>query len=669
LFFRGRSGSTVEWKEAAPKCDLCAHRQPGSGITQMQQKTLHEKFSGPVAKVVLGIIGVVFGGFFGIPAYNSITATYVAKVDGHEISQQDFREHYDEMRAQMQRMMGAQFDAATFDSPERKREVLDQMINEQLILDANDKLGMTLPPKRVFDEIASYPAFQVDGKFDKDQYRMLLAAQRKAPAQFEDSVRRDLELRELIGQLGQSAVVTEADVDSYLRLRDQTRDFRWIKLEKPTQAPQIADADVDTYYKAHGDEFMTAEKVSLDYVELDAAKMQSDAKADDATLKQRYEEQKSHFVSPEQRQASHILVKVAKNADAAAQKAALEKAQAIAKQAKSGKDFAALAKTDSEDLGSKAQGGDLGWLDKGVTDPAFEAALFAMKKGDISDPVRSDEGYHIIQLRDVRPEKVRGFDEVKGDLAKQYLDSERERVYSDVSGKLTDAIYQDPTSLAPAAKALGLTVQKTGLFARTGGEGIAANPAVTKAAFSNSVLVEGNSSDPIELGPNHIVVVRVDQHEKSMPKPLDRVREDIRKKLAEQLLAKQARERADALYARLQKTESLDNIADELKLKPTAEKDIGRNAANLDRKLVDEVFKLARPQADKPTVSEVTLANDVYALVALDAVKDGDPSKLDAKTREAALNQLRQGIGSEAVRGFIDSLRKDAKVEVAEDRM
>lgn len=635
----------------------------------MQQKTLHEKFSGPVAKVVLGIIGVVFGGFFGIPAYNSITASYVAKVDGHEISQQDFRERYDATRSQMQRMMGPQFDALAFDSPERKREVLDQLINEQLLLDADEKLGVALPPKRVFDEIAGIPAFQVDGKFDKDQYRMLLAAQRQAPAQFEDRVRRDLELRELIGQLGQNAVVTEADVDGYLRLRDQTRDFRWIRLEKPTQAAPIADADVETYYKAHGDEFMTPEKVSLDYIDLDAAKMQVDAKVDDAVLKQRYEEQKSHFVSPEQRLASHILVKVDKNADAAAQKAALEKAQAIAKQAKSVKDFAALAKTDSDDLGSKAQGGDLGWLDKGVTDPAFEAALFAMNKGDISDPVKSDEGYHIIQLRDVRPEKVRSFDEVKGDLAKQYLAGEREREYSDISGKLTDAIYQDPTSLSLAAKALGLTVQKTGLFARMGGEGVAANPAVVKAAFSNSVLVEGNTSDPVELGSDHIVVVRVDQHEKSVPRPLDEVREDIRKKLTEQQLAKQAQERADVLYARLQKGEALDKIAEEIKLKPTDEKDIGRNAANLDRKLVDAVFKLARPEADKPVAGQVGLANDVYALVALDAVKDGDPSKLDAKTREAARNQLRQGIGSEAVRGFVDSLRKNAKIEVAEDRM
>jgi len=287
----------------------------------------------------------------------------------------------------------------------------------------------------------------------------------------------------------------------------------------------------------------------------------------------------------------------------------------------------------------------------------------------VSDPVKSDEGYHVIQLRDIKPEKVRSFDEVKSELAKQYLESERERKYSDISGRLTDAIYQDPSSLEPAAKEFGLKIEKTGLFARTGGEGIAANPAVVKAAFSNSVLTEGNASDPIELGPNHIVVIHLDQHEKSVPKPLDQVRDEIRKKIGDEQLAKQARERADALFARLEKGETLEHIADELKLKVAQEKDVGRNAVNVDRQLVAVVFKLPRPAADKPSLGKVPMAGDTYALVAVDAVKDGDPSKLDAKTREAARNQLRQGVSAEAVRGYLDSLRKSAKIEIAEDRM
>jgi peptidyl-prolyl cis-trans isomerase D len=633
-------------------------------------RTLNERFSGPFVKVVLGIIGVIFGGFFGIQQYfNPRSETYVATVNGHEISQDEFRERYNNYRAQMQRMMGAQFDAQSFDTPERKRELLDQLISEQLLLQANDKLGVVVPASAVREEIMGIPAFQVDGKFSADQYRMLLAAQRKSPEEFEQNVSQDIALRQLTGQVALSSLVTDADVNEYLRLRDQTRDFWFVKLPKPDADTPIADADIAAYYQAHGSDFMTPEKVSLDYVELDASKMPAVTTVDDATLKQQYDQQKSKFVKPEEREASHILIAVGKNANAAAQKVALAKAEGIQKELKAGKDFATLAKADSDDLGSKAQGGDLGWLEKGVTDPAFEAALFAMKKGDVSGPVKSDDGYHIIFLRDVRPESVRGFDEVKSELARKYLDEQREHAYSDVSGKLTDAIYQDPTSLAPAAKTLGLTVQKTALFARTGGTGIAANPAVVKAAFSNNVLAEGNSSDPIELGTDHIVIVRVDQHVKSEPKPLDEVREQIRALLNGQQVAKAAKERADTLFARLQKGEALDKVAADLKLAPVEEKGIGRNAANLEKPLIDAVFALPPPVTGKTEPGMVALSGDVYTLFQLDAVKDGDPTKLDPRTREAALNQMRQGLGYEAVRGFVDSLRKAAKIEIAENRL
>jgi len=630
-------------------------------------QTLHEKFSGLIAKFVLGIIVIVFGGFFGIQQYfTQRNETYVAQVDGREISQQDFRERWDMFRSQAAR--NPRFDPLQFDTPERKREVLDQLINEQLVLAANEKLGITVPPAKIREEISSYPAFQVDGKFNADQYRLVLSSQHRTPAQLEDLVRQDLAEREIANQIVASSLVTDADVNAYLRLRDQTRDFRYIKLDKAAGNTNIADADIETYYKAHGDEFMTPEKVSLDYVELDATKMATDVKADDATLKQQYEEQKSHYVTPEQRLASHVLVKVDKNADAAAQKAALEKAQKIAADARSGKDFAALAKSESDDAGSKAQGGDLGWLEKGVTDPAFESALFALKKGDISDPVKSEEGFHVIQLRDVHAEKVRPFEEVKDEIAKKYLETQREHAYSDISGKLIDATL-DASDLAPAAKDLHLDVQKTPLFARSGGPGIAANPAVIKAAFSNDVLVDGRVSGAIELGPNHIVVVRVDQHEKPAPKPLDAVRDDIRKKLIAQDAAKASRERTETLYARLQKGETLDAVAADAKVKPVEEKGIGRSASNLDHAIVEAVFNLERPQDGKPVIGRVGLADNAYALIALDSVADGDPSKLDAKTKEAARNTLRQGLGAEAARGFVDSLKKAADIKIAEDRL
>ena len=199
--------------------------------------------------------------------------------------------------------------------------------------------------------------------------------------------------------------MTDADVDTYLRLRDQRRDFRFVKLDAPAADDRRQRRGDQTYYTEHSQDYVTPERVALDYVELDASKLEVSTQPDDAALKERYEKDKTRYVSAEQREAAHILVKVGGKGGPDDQKAALAKAGEIATEAKGGKDFAELAKQSSEDLGSKNQGGDLGWLEKGTTDEAFEAALFAINKGDISDPVLSAEGYHIIAVARPAPRK------------------------------------------------------------------------------------------------------------------------------------------------------------------------------------------------------------------------------------------------------------------------
>ena len=517
-------------------------------------KVLRGKKSSLLIKIVLVVITIGFS-FWGIESYLFTRVdSSVATVNGTEISQDQFRQRFDENRQRMMQMMGGAVDASYFERPEIKRQVLDQLINEQLLLDANKKLGISVTNERIRQEILAIPAFQKDGKFDPDTYKALLQAQNMTPLSFDDRVRQSLSVRELPDQVGSTVLITDAALDTYLRLHDQRRDFRYIKLDKPTadESP-VTDDEVQAYFKDHAQEFVTPERVALEYVELDAGKLDVATSADDATLKDRYEKEKSRFVSPEQRLASHILIKVPGKGSPEDQKQALAKAEAIAKDVKSGKDFATVAKQDSADLGSKNQGGDLGWLEKGTTDEAFEGALFAMKKGDISDPVLTSEGYHVIQLRDVRPGTTRSFEDVKPELNKEYATTERERVYTEKAGRLTDLTYQDPSSLDSAAKELGLAVQKTDLFARTGGTGIAANPNVSKVAFSDTVLVQNNNSDPIELAPNHIVVVRIAEHKPATPKPIDEVRDQVRAKVLAERAAKKAKTRADELFAALGK--------------------------------------------------------------------------------------------------------------------
>jgi len=287
----------------------------------------------------------------------------------------------------------------------------------------------------------------------------------------------------------------------------------------------------------------------------------------------------------------------------------------------------------------------------------------------VSDPVLSADGYHVIQLRDIRARKEKTFEEVKAELAKTYVDAERERLFSELAGKIADEALSDPGSLAPAAKAAGVEVQKTPLFARGGGQGIAANPAVVKAAFSDTVLIEGSNSDMIDLGQDHKLVVRVTEHKRSEPRPLDEVREEIRTRLTREAVAKQAREQADSLLARLNKGEPLEQLATELKLTVADAKGIGRSAANVDSRIITAAFKLPRPADGKSEYGNVALSDESYGLFALDKVIDGDVSKVDEAAREAVRSQLQSLNSMVATNSFVASLRKSAKIEIAEDRM
>lgn len=631
-------------------------------------QSIRERFSGWILIIIMLLLVVPFA-LFGINNYfQAQIDTFVAKVNDAEIAPPLLQERLDLQRRQMRQMLGQDADISFVDTADNKRKVLDSLIEEELRVQDARASGIEVPASKLQSEILAIDAFKPGGSFDQDTYVAVLRNMSMTPAIFEQRVMRDLTAREIVMRIGNSAFVTDAEVDAFLRLQNQTRSFKSLRLNaaEETSAAPTAD-EIAKDYEARKSEMMTPELVTLEYVEIKADQIKVPTPSE-AELQLRYEDQKDRYVVPEQRKASHILVEVAAGADAAAQKAALAKAEGLLAEIKGGKAFADVAKASSDDQGSKQQGGDLGWLEPGASDPAFEEALFKLEVGQVSEPVLGANGYHLIQLNEVKAESRRQFADVKAELESEYQTSEQDRLFSDLAGQLVDEIHRDPQSLQGPADKLKLEVKQTQPFARSGGVDIAANPAVIEEAFSELVLDRGQTSDLIDIAKNHVVAIRVAERKPPEPRSLEQVRGEIESTLRMAAQRKMLDDKVKALEARLNGGESLEAIAKELGKTPEVADAVVRTAGNQDATVLEQVFKMPRPDKS-PIRKAVRINENEQALVELTAVVDANPAAIEKEARDAARAQL-VGQWTEAeTKAYVDALRKKAQIVIAEDRL
>ncbi len=635
----------------------------------MLQK-LREKTTGWLAVVIVAILVVPFA-FFGVNNYfSTAVSNYVAKVGEVEISADDFRVRFDQYREQQRRQLGERFDPQAVDNPIARRELLERMIDEELLAQTSERLGLTVTPAQLRDAIAEVPAFQVEGRFDPTQYQLLLTAQAMTPRQYESQIRRDLDVRTLPIQLIDSAFLTDAELDDFVRLADQTRDIEYLAIMLPTEPEAALEEDAAlAWYDENRERYRSEETVAIEYVELSSADIEVASNVDEQTLRERYDEQRDRFVEPEQRLISHILIKLAADADAVVVAEAETRARGLIERISAGEDFATVAGEASDDLGSRASGGELGWLEAGLLDAAVDAAVFAAEPGLLPEPVRSAEGWHVLKVAEIRPGNQVPFEDVRAELERAYLDGERERAFSETSGRLIDATYRDPTALATVAESMGLRVQTSAHFSRQGGEGITGNPEVIAAAFSRQVIEEGLSSDSIELGPNHIVILRVVEHVPPEIQAFEAVRERVEAEALADRRAKAARARADALFERLKAGATLSELAAEAGTQPEQVLALRRFAGSPDRAIVDTAFSLPVPSEGGLSHGLAESSPERFTLITLATVTDGDPSKLDSANREAIRRQLSEIQADLELRAFVRALRDQIPVVVVEDAL
>lgn len=632
---------------------------------------LREKTTGWVAVLIVGILAVPFA-FFGVENYFQLQVpTYVAKVNKVEIGQDQFRQRFEDYRSRMRQMLGDRYDAREFDTPIVKRQVLESLIDEEVLRQAANTYGLVVAPEVLQKEIAAIDAFHVDGKFDLNQYRLVLEGARMTPRGFENRMAGDLLVQALPNAVSSSGLVTAAYVDRYLALRDQTRNFDYVLLPAVAEdaVGDISEDDVAAYYAAHSDLYQSPETVTVAYLELDGSKLDISETADEDTLRSRYEENKTRYVEPESRLASHILIQTPPNADADAVQAAQHKAAEITAKARTdGADFAALAKESSEDPGSRNSGGDLGWIERGVTDPAFEEALFSMAPG-VSEPIKSTDGWHVIWLREVREQSGKSFEQVRDELANEYLESERERTYSDAAGRLIDAVYRDPSTLDGAAEEMDLPIQTAGPFTRAGGPGFFSNPDVLRAVFSDSVLREHLDSDLIEVSPTQGIVLRIAEHVPTATRPLSEVHDQVLAAVRSERVIELGKKNLEEALASIDSLGALKTYAEAHSLEVKTAEAVGRAGATVDPAIAKAAFALPHPAEDGASIGSAHLIGGANAVIAVTGVTAGDPSKVEERQRDMLREQLASAIAGVEAGELVKMLRKQAKIDVAESRM
>lgn len=659
----------------------------------MLQK-LRDNTSGWIATAIIGLLIIPFA-FFGLEQYVvQRTDNSVAKIDAppnwwqsapswwpvsvfwehDQITVDQFRASYEQARQQARAQQGEAFDARAFESADTKRAILDGLIDQRIQRMAAARSGVVVSDALVRKTIQDIPAFQVDGTFNADRYQLALASQIPAqkPRDFERLVRESLEQSLVADAVRGSNFSTQGEFERLVRLLGEKRDVSLILLPAPAaDVGAVSAAEIKRWYDTHTAAYRAPETVSIEYVELDAATMTPPPVADDTTLRQRYEKEGSRFVEQEQRLASHILVRVEPGADAATQKAAEAKAAQLSAQAKAaGADFAALARASSDDAGSKTAGGDLGWVGKGMMAGPFEDALFAMKPGEISAPVKSDFGWHVIQLRELKAGAQESFEQAREALAREQSDADRDRAFNDLSSRLVDLVYKNPSSLTPAARALNLTVNQVGPFARRDASGIAANPAVQRAAFSDALIQDGTVSDPIEIGPNHSVMIRVTAHAPERTQPLAQVRDRVIAAIRTDRSAKAAAKQADALLARLRGGETLDAVAISAGLQaPQQIAAVPRGAPVIDPSVSAAVFAVPAPAPGKIAPGTTTLPNGQVVLFAVTKATPGSIADVPPDQRTTLQQQLEQVGGMADTQELVHALRKGMKVKVVESNL
>lgn len=611
-----------------------------------------------LVQIVLAIIILPFA-FWGVDSYNRSgnAAEVAATVNGTKITQQEFGNALRQQQDRLRQQLGANFDAAMLDNPEMKRAVMENLVTQRLLVERAKAVGLVVTDDQVVQVIGGIEAFQDGGSFDKKRYEIALANQNMSPLMFEARLRDDMLWQQMQDAYLQNGFASSSVAENIIRLNEQQR---IVSVSAVSFQPFMAQAKVDedalkNYYEQNQKELQVQEQAKVEYVKLSVDNLLTKVEVNKEDARRYYDEHQSDFGAPEERQAAHILIAVAAATPQAEQDAAKAKSEQLLQQvSKTPARFAELAKLNSQDTGSAANGGDLGFFGRGMMAKPFEDAVFALKVGEISGLVKSDYGYHIIKLVAVKPSRALPFDEAREGVVNKLRQQKAADMFAELAEKFSNTVYEQSDTLKPAADLAGAKIEQSGWLIKgmAAGEPWTAN--MLQAIFNDEVAKNKRNTAAIEVAANTLVAARILEYKPAAVRALSEVREVIRQKLVQQQALELAAKQGKTMLEQLQR-------GDKPILSWGAAQSVTRaQHGSLDTGLARQIFQ-ANP-ARLPQYVGAEDAQNGYVLVRLDAVKEGEAIN-DAKRARYA-QQLRQLTGEEMFQAYLSDAKQQATIKV-----
>lgn len=622
---------------------------------------IREGSQGPWAMAIIALIVLSFV-FAGVGSYVSSSGSNAAAVvNGDEISLVELERAYQNQRARMESQYGETI--ATLFSDESyladfRRNVLDQLIAEKLMEQKATDMGLRISDQQIKDAIVSMPEFQLAGKFDNERYKILLRQNGLQPSGFRDMLRSQMTREQLTRSLQGSGFALPSEVARVNALQLQTRDAKYMTINaEPFKAlVEVTEQDIEAYYQANITRYDTEEEVKVAYVELNAEKLRDEVTVSDQQVAEYYEANKALYQSEEQRRLSHILVELGDDEDAAQ-----ARAEALLDRLQAGEEFAALAASESDDTFSAENGGDLEFIAVGDMDPAFEEAAFALANvGDTTQVVKSEFGFHIIKLTELIAEQIKSLEEVQGDIKAQLIaDAASEKFYQ-LQSTMEQLAFEIPDTLEDVAAELNTEIAETAMFSRNALPAELDNPELATVVFSSELIEEGVNSDLIELGNEHVVVVRVVEHKPQRTQSLDEVKTDIDVALKSEKAQQAAESWALDIVEKLNAGEDVAGDLATYSLAWETADTVSRADTRVPRNLVTELFKLSPNAGENRQVA--TLFSGDVGIVEL--VKVNAAPEADEAISEQITQQLAAAVSSQSYQQLIEQLRSEADISV-----